>query len=104
MGALERVGLADRANAFPDQLSGGEQQRVAIARSLVNDPVVLYADEPTANLDSVSGQVVMETLSELNRDLGVTILYVTHDPAESVYASRHIHLADGVIVGDTGLA
>ncbi|MDP3890870.1 ABC transporter ATP-binding protein [Nocardioides sp.] len=101
---LERVGLGERARHRPKELSGGEQQRVAIARSLVNDPVVLYADEPTANLDTVSGRTVMEALSQLNRELGVTVLYVTHDPAESLYASRRISLADGVLVDDTGPA
>jgi putative ABC transport system ATP-binding protein len=99
---LARVGLEERARHRPKELSGGEQQRVAIARSLVNDPVVLYADEPTANLDTASGRTVLEALSQLNRELGVTVLYVTHDPAESVYASRQIHLEDGVLVGDTG--
>ncbi|TIC87719.1 ABC transporter ATP-binding protein [Nocardioides sp. GY 10113] len=97
---LARVGLEDRARHRPKELSGGEQQRVAIARSLINDPVVLYADEPTANLDTASGRTVMEALSQLNRELGVTVLYVTHDPAERVHASREVHLEDGVLVGD----
>lgn len=101
---LARVGLGERARHRPKELSGGEQQRVAIARSLVNDPVVLYADEPTANLDTASGRTVMEALSQLNRELGVTVLYVTHDPAESAFASRQIHLEDGVLVDDTGVA
>ncbi len=101
---LARVGLEERARHRPKELSGGEQQRVAIARSLVNDPVVLYADEPTANLDTASGRTVLEALSQLNRELGVTVLYVTHDPAESTYASRQIHLEDGVLVDDTGPA
>ena len=92
---LGQVGLGARLRHRPKELSGGEQQRVAIARSLVNDPAVLYADEPTANLDSASGLTVMRTLQELTRNLGVTVLYVTHDPSESTFATRLIHLTDG---------
>lgn len=99
-GLLERVGLGDRLRHRPRELSGGEQQRVAIARSLVNDPAVLYADEPTANLDSSSGLTVMQTLTDLNRDLGVTVLYVTHDPTESSFATRLVHLQDGRLVDE----
>ena len=94
---LERVGLGPRVRHRPRELSGGEQQRVAIARSLVNQPAVLYADEPTANLDTESGRVVMQTLADLNADLGVTVLFVTHDPVESAFAARLIHLEDGAL-------
>jgi putative ABC transport system ATP-binding protein len=99
---LERVELGPRARHRPKELSGGEQQRVAIARSLVNDPAVLFADEPTANLDTASGRTVMGALSRLNKELGVTVLFVTHDPAESSYAGRQIHLEDGILVHDSG--
>lgn len=99
-GLLERVGLGDRLRHRPRELSGGEQQRVAIARSLVNDPAVLYADEPTANLDTASGLTVMQTLTDLNRDLGVTVLYVTHDPTESSFATRLVHLQDGRVADE----
>lgn len=99
---LELVGLGERAKHRPRELSGGEQQRVAIARALVNDPTVIYADEPTANLDSLSGATVMETFQRLNRDLGVTILFVSHDPDDGRYASRVVRLRDGVLVEDSG--
>lgn len=94
---LAAVGLADRLRHRPRELSGGQQQRVAIARALVNAPAVVFADEPTANLDSISGGVVMETLTRLNRELGVTVVFVSHDPDDSSYASRLIHLKDGVL-------
>jgi putative ABC transport system ATP-binding protein len=94
---LGAVGLGDRLRHRPRELSGGQQQRVAIARALVNTPAVIFADEPTANLDSISGGVVMETLTRLNRELGVTVVFVSHDPDDSEYASRLIHLKDGVL-------
>jgi putative ABC transport system ATP-binding protein len=94
---LGAVGLGDRLRHRPRELSGGQQQRVAIARALVNTPAVVFADEPTANLDSISGGVVMETLTRLNRELGVTVVFVSHDPDDSEYASRLIHLKDGVL-------
>ncbi|CAN5121383.1 ABC transporter ATP-binding protein [soil metagenome] len=95
---LDQVGLGDRLRHRPRELSGGQQQRVAIARALVNTPAIVYADEPTANLDTVSGGAVMDTLSRLNRDLGVTVLFVSHDPDDSVYAGRLIELSDGMLV------
>jgi putative ABC transport system ATP-binding protein len=95
---LEMVGLGDRARHRPRELSGGEQQRVAIARALVNEPSLVYADEPTANLDSVSAGRVMETLQELNRELGVTVIFVSHDPDDRAYARELLLLRDGALV------
>lgn len=95
---LELVGLGERVRHRPRELSGGEQQRVAIARALVNRPLVIYADEPTANLDTVSSGVVMETLTALNQELGVTVLFVTHDRDEAAYAGALIELRDGAVV------
>lgn len=93
----ELVGLADRFYHRPMELSGGEQQRVAVARSLANDPVVLLADEPTGNLDTVTGRQIMELLAELNSKQGKTILMVTHEPDIATYATHHLHLRDGKI-------
>jgi putative ABC transport system ATP-binding protein len=95
---LELVGLGERVRHRPRELSGGEQQRVAIARALVNRPLVIYADEPTANLETVSSGVVMETLTALNQELGVTVLFVTHDRDEAAYAGALIELRDGAVV------
>lgn len=92
---LGLVGLGDRIRHRPKELSGGEQQRVAIARALINNPRVLFADEPCANLDSISSEIVMETLLRLNRDMGVTIVFVSHDPDDKKYAKRLIFLKDG---------
>ena len=92
---LEVVGLGDRIRHRPRELSGGEQQRVAIARALINNPRALFADEPCANLDSLSAEVVMDTLMRLNRDTGVTIAFVSHDPDDKKYARRLIYLKDG---------
>lgn len=100
MGLLTLVGLADRATHRPTELSGGQQQRVAIARALMNDPFLLLADEPTGNLDSHSGQALIELLEQLNRDRGLTIVVVTHDPDISGRARRVIHVQDGTIVAD----
>jgi len=96
---LERVGIADLAGNFPNELSGGEQQRVAIARALANDPPILLADEPTGNLDSASGQLVLRLLEETWRD-GTTLILVTHDVNVAAYASRVITMRDGAIVED----
>jgi putative ABC transport system ATP-binding protein len=95
---LRLVGLGDRFRHRPRELSGGEQQRVAIARAIVNHPRVVFADEPTANLDSLSATTVMETLRDLNRRLRVTIVFVSHDPDDARYATRVIRLADGKLV------
>ena len=92
---LEMVGLAERTNHKPKELSGGEQQRVAIARALINSPRVLFADEPCANLDSISSEVVMETLLNLNKELGITIVFVSHDTDDKKYANRFVFLKDG---------
>jgi len=92
---LELVGLAERMRHRPRELSGGEQQRVAIARALINEPSVIFADEPTANLDSMSGRTVMETLMDLNRRLAVTVVFVSHDADDRRYAGRVLFLRDG---------
>ena len=97
--ALESVGLSKRVTHRPDQLSGGERQRVAIARALVMEPSILLADEPTGNLDSKSGESVMELLHELYMS-GATICMVTHDPRYARHADRSIHLFDGRVVGE----
>ena len=91
---LEMVGLGDRLNHYPHQLSGGQQQRVAIARALANNPKIIFADEPTGNLDSKSGEVVMNLLKELN-EKGITIIMVTHEQELLKYASKIIRLRDG---------
>lgn len=95
---LEAVGLNDRAQHRPDQLSGGEQQRVAIARALAMKPALILADEPTANLDTPNGKLVMETMQRLNQETGVTFVFATHDPRVIQYARRVITLRDGLIV------
>ncbi len=100
MALLERVGVAELANALPSQLSGGEQQRVAIARALANDPAILLADEPTGNLDSTTGEHIIDLLAEL-ADGERTLLIVTHDERLAARAPRIIGLADGAIVRDT---
>ena len=98
---LERIGLKARGHHFPMQLSGGEQQRVAIARAFANNPRILFADEPTGNLDAGSGARVFELLESLNRESGSTIVLVTHDAMLAQRASRTIRLADGAVVADT---
>ena len=101
---LDRVGLADRLDHYPAQLSGGEQQRVALARAFVNEPRILFADEPTGNLDAGTGEAIIELLEELNRERGTTLVLVTHDPNLAGRARRTIRLADGAIVSDTAAA
>jgi putative ABC transport system ATP-binding protein len=95
---LDLVGLGGHVRHRPKELSGGEQQRVAIARALVNRPAMVFADEPTANLDSASARTVMETLRRLNGELGVTVLFVSHDPDDRVWASEVVELRDGVLL------
>lgn len=94
---LDLVGLGDRINHYPSEMSGGEQQRVAIARSLINNPKVLFADEPTANLDTVSSEVVFKLFKKLNKELKQTILVVTHEPEDKKYVDRVIWLKDGLL-------
>ena len=99
--ALERVGLQDRMNHRPSELSGGEQQRAALARALINRPQLLLADEPTGNLDSRTGTEIMDMVRDFNRELGMTVLMVTHERALAErYAQRMIFLADGKLVDD----
>lgn len=99
---LEMVGLADRMDHYPNELSGGQQQRVAIARALVTDPTLIVADEPTGDLDRATGEEVLKLMDELHRDLGKTIVMVTHDPKAAARASRMIHLEKGVLVDAPG--
>jgi putative ABC transport system ATP-binding protein len=98
---LERVGLADRGHHYPAQLSGGEQQRVALARAFCHRPRILFADEPTGNLDASNGGNVIGLMSELNRELRTTLVLVTHDPDLAAQARRVIRLKDGAIVADS---
>ena len=98
--ALEKVGMAHRMRHFPSQLSGGQQQRVAVARAIVGQPLILLADEPTGNLDSVNGEAVMGLLQELHRN-GATICMVTHDPRFARHADRTIRLFDGRVVDES---
>jgi putative ABC transport system ATP-binding protein len=99
-GALERVGMGNRMKHYPAQLSGGQQQRVAVARALAGGPAILLADEPTGNLDSKSGEAVMELLRELHQG-GATICMVTHDERYAHHAARTVHIFDGRIVDET---
>lgn len=99
--ALESVGLSHRLEHQPSELSGGEKQRVAIARALVNNPEVIFADEPTGNLDSKSGQAVMQILEKLNTESGHTIVLITHETETAEQAERIIRIRDGVVESDT---
>lgn len=100
MKALSIVGLADRADHHPSQLSGGQQQRVAIARSLINNPQLILADEPTGALDSKTSVEIMAIFQSLNRERGITVVLVTHEPDISCFAQRILTFKDGVLVGD----
>jgi putative ABC transport system ATP-binding protein len=97
---LERVGLGDRGHHYPAQLSGGEQQRVALARAFIHRPRILFADEPTGNLDAATGTRIIDLMSELNRERGTTLVLVTHDHELAARAGRIIRLLDGAVVPD----
>jgi len=99
--ALEAVGLGDRIKHRPNELSGGQQQRVAMARAIVTNPSIIMADEPTGNLDSKSGEEIMEFLLKLNRDKGTCLIIVTHDPEIAALTDRIVTIKDGVVVEDT---
>lgn len=99
--ALAWVGLSDKKNRLPNQLSGGEKERVAIARAIVNSPPILLADEPTGNLDTKSGDEIMQVLLNLNKELATTLIIVTHDPEVAEQTNRVVTIRDGVVVEDT---
>jgi putative ABC transport system ATP-binding protein len=100
MARLQQVGLQSREHHHPNQLSGGQQQRVAIARALINDPAILLADEPTGNLDSRTSIEILAIFQRLNRDNGITVILVTHEPDVAAYTSRHILFRDGRVLKD----
>lgn len=97
---LDAVDLNDRAEHRPDQMSGGQQQRVAVARALASDPILILADEPTANLDTKNGEQIMDIMEKLNKETGTTFVFATHDPRVIKYAKRVVTLVDGLIVDD----
>jgi putative ABC transport system ATP-binding protein len=99
---LAKVGLGARGHHYPAQLSGGEQQRVALARAFAHGPRIVFADEPTGNLDAATGATMIDLLGEMNRALGTTLVLVTHDPELAARARRIVRLADGAVVADTG--
>ena len=92
------LGLSDRLRHRPAELSGGEQQRVAIARAIINEPKIVLADEPTGNLDTKNSDAVLGMLRQLNRELGQTIVMITHNPEAAAYCDRVVHMRDGIIV------
>ncbi|MCP4139027.1 MAG: ABC transporter ATP-binding protein [Chloroflexi bacterium] len=100
MELLDAVGISDRADHRPDQMSGGQQQRVAVARALASDPLLILADEPTANLDTENGEQVMDIMRKLNEETGTTFVFATHDPRVIKYAKRIVTLEDGKIIKD----
>jgi putative ABC transport system ATP-binding protein len=100
---LDAVGLAGRAQHRPDQMSGGEQQRVAVARALATNPILILADEPTANLDTENGRQVMEIMQRLNQETGTTFVCATHDPRVVAFARRVVELRDGKVSDDRSL-
>ncbi len=100
LGLLDAVGLSERVKHRPDQMSGGEQQRVAIARALAPRPLMVLADEPTANLDTANGEQAMEIMHRLNKETGTAFIFATHDPRVMKFARRVVELRDGQIVGD----
>ncbi len=100
LAAIELVGLSHRINHESNELSGGEKQRVAIARALVNDPEVIFADEPTGNLDSKTGKIIMDFIQKLNDEEGHTIMLITHETVTAEHAKRIIRIKDGEVVSD----